>query len=112
MANKINGMDSRPIGLSGGTPVTRVRDATTPATGSDSSDPTDVRITDGARRLATLEGLIAALPAVDAGRVTEVSRSIDQGTFRVDAERIAQRLLRQDAELADARGSVPNASDE
>ncbi len=112
MANKINGLDSRPIGVSGGAPVARVRDASSERTQPEGAAPTDVRITEAARRLATLEGIIDAIPEVNAGRVADVSRAIDQGTFQIQAERIAEKLLRQDYELAANQRASDKASAE
>ncbi len=108
MANKISGLDSRPIGVSGGSPAARVRDTSSGRTQPESAATADVRITDAARRLATLEGIIDAIPEVNAARVADVSRAIDQGTFQVQADRIAQKLLRQDFELAANQRSSDN----
>lgn len=109
MSNKINGLDSRPIALGGGSPVARVGDAGVRRGDATAVGPESVRITDDARRLAELERAIAALPVVDELRVAELGRAIERGSFQVLPERIADRLLRQDLELSAARieGSDP-----
>jgi flagellar biosynthesis anti-sigma factor FlgM len=103
MSNKINGLDSRPIAIGGGSPVVRVGETMTRHGKAAAAAAQNVRITDDARRLAELERAIGALPVVDELRVAELGRAIEQGTFRVLPERIADRLLRQDLELAAAR---------
>jgi negative regulator of flagellin synthesis FlgM len=104
MSTKINGIDLRPTGLGSAAPVTRPRDAAV-AEGGDAPVPSaDGRITDAARQMATLERLVAAAPVVNEARVSAVSDAIAQGRYRVDAERIADRLLRADADLKAAGG--------
>jgi negative regulator of flagellin synthesis FlgM len=105
MSNKINGLDSRPIAIGGGSPVVRVGESATRHGEAAPAGPQNVRITDDARRLAELERAIGALPVVDELRVAELARAIEQGSFQVLPERIADRLLRQDLELAGARNA-------
>ncbi|HEX3845021.1 MAG TPA: flagellar biosynthesis anti-sigma factor FlgM [Steroidobacteraceae bacterium] len=107
MANKISGLssDSAPVGA--GRPANTARDA---ATGSSSSAPTpastssgnsgDVHITDSASQLATLEQTLHSLPAVDDARVTQVRTAIEQGTYRVQPQQIADQLLQLEHSLA------------
>lgn len=105
MNTKINGVDARPVGVSGGQPVARVRDV---ATGEDPAGTAvgspDVSITDGARQLATLEKAIAALPVVDDARVAAASLAIEQGRYQVDSQKVADKLLRMDYDLERAGG--------
>ncbi len=104
MSTKINGIELRPAGVGGATPVARVRD-TAVAEGGDPGVPSaDVRITDAARQMATLERLVAAAPVVSEARVAAVSEAIAQGRYRVDPEQVADRLLRADADLRAAGG--------
>ena len=68
MANKISGIDGRPVQVGGGAPVSRVRDTTsegrkTETTGSASN----IDVSDTARTLAALEERIASV----AGRQRE-----------------------------------------
>ena len=104
MSTKINGIDVRPVGISGTTPVARVRDATAAESGDPGVPSADVRITDAARQMATLERLVAAAPVVNEARVTAVADAIAQGRYRVDPDQIADRLLRADADLKAAGG--------
>jgi negative regulator of flagellin synthesis FlgM len=60
-------------------------------------------LTGEARQLKELEARIAAQPAVDSQRVAEVRSAIDNGTFTVNPERIADKMLSLDLALAGAR---------
>lgn len=103
MNTKINGVETRPVAVSGGQPVARVRDV---ATGEDAAataaGAAEVSITDSARQLATLEKAIAALPIVDDARVAATSLALEQGRYQADPQRIADRLIRMDYELSSA----------
>jgi negative regulator of flagellin synthesis FlgM len=103
MNTKINGVETRPVAVTGSQPVTRARDATT---GDDSAASAaggaDVSITSGARQLADLEKAIAALPVVDDARVAATALALEQGRYEVDPQRIADRLIRLDQELSTA----------
>jgi negative regulator of flagellin synthesis FlgM len=68
------------------------------ATGSSSDDAAKagggdrVDLTGEARQLQQLERQIASQPVVDRQRVEAVRNAIQDGTFKVDAERIADKL--------------------
>jgi flagellar biosynthesis anti-sigma factor FlgM len=92
VASKINGPDGRAAPVSGGSAVKPGREGGgQPASRSESTDR--VRITDSARQLAALEQALRELPAVDQGRVDEVSRALAEGRYAVRPERIAEKLL-------------------
>ena len=59
-----------------------------------------VQLTDAAERLKGLEASMAAQPAVDPHRVEEVREAIDNGTFEINAERIAAQLMNTENLLA------------
>jgi negative regulator of flagellin synthesis FlgM len=59
-----------------------------------------VRITDSARQLAALEQAIRALPDVDDAKVSEIRNAIESGTYEVSPDRIADKLMRWEKELA------------
>ncbi len=61
-------------------------------TGRPSSVDT-VSLTDTANRLRGLESTMDNLPVVDSQRVEDIQRSIDDGTFEVDYERVAAKFL-------------------
>lgn len=58
-----------------------------------------VSFTDVASRLQSLEAAMAKEPAVDPHRVEAVRQSIEDGTFEVNAESIASRLMEMDQDL-------------
>lgn len=101
MTNKISGADSRLGPVSGAAPVARTR---APASGDPGAGGGDagVRITDGARQLASLEKAIAALPVLDEARVAAVAKSLEEGRFVIDPQRVADKLLRMDQDLSAA----------
>ncbi len=52
-----------------------------------------VTLTEPARQLSELSSEAAAGEAVDIGRVETVRQSIDDGTYQIDSQQIAERLL-------------------
>jgi negative regulator of flagellin synthesis FlgM len=52
-----------------------------------------VRLTDAGSILRTAEKLVAALPAVDAARISAVTESIANGGYVVNAERVAEKII-------------------
>jgi negative regulator of flagellin synthesis FlgM len=72
-----------------------------PATAA--SKPSDsVSITDAARRLAALQEQLAAMPEVDAARVTELRQQVEQGKYKANPGAIADRLLQLERDFAAA----------
>ena len=101
MPTKIGGFDSGPGQVSTGRAVKRGSDAArSSASDAASSSSGDAHITDSARKLSELEQVVQALPAVDSSRVAEVSTSIQNGTYQINSERIADKLLQSDQDLA------------
>ncbi len=103
MAEKIGGLDSRPVRTGGDRPVERV-DARTKADQAASSAPEEssVTLTEAARRLAALERAVANAPDMDLARVEELRNAIASGRYTVDADRLVTRLLDLERELAQA----------
>lgn len=99
MTNKIGGFDNRPVLVGTDRKLTRAEDgAANPAAGTaNASEP--VHITDQAKQLAALEQSIKAMPVIDESRVAEVRRALDEGRYEVNAERIADKLIRAEREL-------------
>ena len=101
MANKISGIDGRPVQVGGGAPVARTRDATssdgrkTDATGSVSN----IDVSDTARTLAALENHISTLPVVSESRVDAVRRAVDDGRYHIDPQRVADKMKRFEVDL-------------
>ena len=99
---RIKGTDSSPVESGGTRAVEGVR-RSTPVTSGDKpaqSGADSVHITDSARQLASLEQAIREVPEVDTQRVAVLQQSIERGQYRIDAERIADRLLQLEGDIA------------
>lgn len=57
-----------------------------------------VSLTDTSMKLRSIENRIESLPVVDSQRVEDVRRSVADGTYAIDAETIASKLV--DSELS------------
>ncbi|HEU4780102.1 MAG TPA: flagellar biosynthesis anti-sigma factor FlgM [Steroidobacteraceae bacterium] len=100
MANKISGIDGRPVQVGGGAPVSRVRDATSEGRKTETTGtPSNVDVSDTARTLAALESHIGNLPVVNESRVDAVRRAVDDGRYHVDPQRVADKMLRFEVDL-------------
>lgn len=100
MSTKIGGFDSGPVQVSTGRAVKRAGSSDSAAKSSGAESPSDTHITDSARKLAVLEQTVRDLPAIDEARVQQVGARIADGNYKVDAERVADKLLRSDQDLA------------
>ena len=105
MSSKINGLEPRTVrtGSSASVSAAGRRSAEQSAPGAQPRDA-NVLITGAARSLAALETRVRELPAVDVARVAEVQQRLDEGRYQVDAQRIADRLLRLENDLGTRRG--------
>lgn len=109
MSNRINPMDQGLLGKIGSKvgETGSARKATTDSAvkdkeGSRETRSTDtVELTSGGKLLARLEKTLASLPEIDSGRVEAVKAQIEKGEFQIDADKIAEALLRTDRELGD-----------
>jgi negative regulator of flagellin synthesis FlgM len=84
--------DRTDAGIRGGT--TNEAGATAKAAPSDS-----VELTDTASRLTELQAEVSAMEGVDFGRVQEIREQIADGTYNVDANRVADALITMEKEL-------------
>lgn len=58
-----------------------------------------VELTHSARLMSQLEDAVAGAPVADAGRVKSLKDALAAGTYAVDADRIAERMIRSEREL-------------
>ncbi|MFD0739015.1 flagellar biosynthesis anti-sigma factor FlgM [Lysobacter koreensis] len=98
--------------IDGGLPIARLPEAAGPTSparaGNDRSQPIgaataadSVRLTGEAEGLQALERQLGAAPAgIDVARVNAVRTAIADGSYRVDPQQIASRMLDLDRELA------------
>jgi len=101
VATKIGGFDSSPVPISTGRTVKRAADADSAAKSGSTGSTSDMQITDAARTLGALEQTIRDLPAIDEARVQQVSARLADGSYQIDSDRIADKLLRSEQDLAD-----------
>lgn len=105
MTTRIKASDVGGVDTGGNRPVERLartasaNSATQPNAGTPTESYT---ITDTAHRLAALQESIAAMPEVDAARVTTVRTAIEKGQYTTSPEKIADRLLQLEGDLAAA----------
>jgi negative regulator of flagellin synthesis FlgM len=99
VSNKINGLENRPVQVSSGTAARPV--AGRSAAPANATTPVeDLHITDTARTLVSLEQSVKQMPAVDEKKVSLVRDALRDGNYKVDAQRVADKLLRLEQELA------------
>lgn len=60
----------------------------------------DVQLTHTATSLKHIETRLASMPDVDRARVEAVRQRVEAGAYKVDANRIADRLLRFERDLS------------
>jgi negative regulator of flagellin synthesis FlgM len=99
VASKISGVEPKPVRVAAASPVRGTRDAAAAASDSAASS-TDVHLTGAAKGLAAIEQSLRAMPAVDELRVAAVRQRLQDGSYEVDPQRVADRLLRMEADLA------------
>ncbi len=100
MTIKIGNYQNRPVQAGTEKKVTQAggESSQSPAEASAASG-SPVQITGQARQLASLEQAVQALPIVNEARVAEIRDAIEEGRYQVDAERVADKLLRSEQEL-------------
>lgn len=62
--------------------------------------PDLINLTDSASRIKALEELVARLPIVDTKKIEQIKNSINAGTYEINAEQIAEQMIRFEKELA------------
>lgn len=101
MTNKINGFGTQPSGIGASRrnePVQAVDPAQRPREVSTAQD--QVTLTGTSRQLQKLAAAVAAAPQVDSRRVEALRALIELGHYELDAQRIADRILDFERELA------------
>lgn len=104
MSSRINGFDTPPVRVATGKAASRVAsergssgsgDTAAPDSGSNDS----VSISTAARNLASLNQLVQEQPGVDTARVAAIQQRIEDGTYQVNPQRIADKLMRMERDL-------------
>jgi negative regulator of flagellin synthesis FlgM len=110
VSSKINGIDGAQIASVGaGRPVQRSQDAVTGGPGSNTSKDgsQNVQITGTAHQLADLDQKVRDLPDVNEERVSQLRSAIEQGTYTVRPQHIADQLM----SLERALSKLPSADE-
>ena len=102
MPNDISGINSGRPQQSGDRSVTSLRrDGTgsSPTQGGSTSSGDTVSITDMASRLKSLESKLETQPAIDQSHVDRVRDAISRGEYRIDPERVADKMMDFEADF-------------
>jgi negative regulator of flagellin synthesis FlgM len=110
MANRINPVDQGMVGRING--KTNEKTGEAGAARGIAADPSSVRkdtghvgggdtveLTSSARLLERVEKSLAGMPDLDSSRIEAVRSAIERGDYSIDAERIAEALLKSDQAL-------------
>lgn len=72
-----------------------------PESGKRTDAPRDgVKLTDTATNLKRIEAKLAEIPEVDQSRVDEVRQRLQSESYEIDHDKLAQKMLRLDQDLA------------
>ncbi|MCL4780392.1 MAG: flagellar biosynthesis anti-sigma factor FlgM [Gammaproteobacteria bacterium] len=101
MADKINGYGRTGVDITSTRlrAIERGEDARQSRKSESASSGDDVQLTRAATSLKSVEAQLANLPDVDRARVEALRQRIESGSYRMDANRIADRLMRFEREL-------------
>lgn len=97
MNSKINGVGGSPPRIDSSKPAATSRPAPGEAAATTPSDA--VSLTDSAQLLVRLEKALADVPVIDRVRVETIKSAIADGTYAVDADRVAAEVLRMETDL-------------
>jgi negative regulator of flagellin synthesis FlgM len=106
MSNKISGLSGGAAPIGAGPAAEKPRDPVNGGSSGQASSTSgggDVHITGSASQLASLEQTLRTLPAVDPARVAQFSTAIEQGTYTVRPQHVADQLM----QLEQALGQLP-----
>ncbi len=100
MSNKIDGFGQRPSQVDSASRAERAGRGGDDRAVAPVSAADRVTLTDSARQLQRLAEAVAAAPDFDAARVAELKEAVGRGEYRPDAQRVADRLIALERELA------------
>jgi negative regulator of flagellin synthesis FlgM len=106
MTEKINGQGFRPSDTAGARrseaakPAGSQEQSRTASAGKSASASDTVSITQSGLLMSKLEELVQRAPVVDQERVAAIKDAIASGTYEIDAQRTADRLLKLERELS------------
>ena len=97
--NKINGVEAKTARIAPSSPVNWRAGNHSQTANLPAASDADVHLTGAARGLAAIEQAARSLPAIDEARVAAVKERFQDGSYKVDPQRIADRLLRLEGDL-------------
>jgi len=104
VTTKITGYQNTPVQVGADKSVSRAKDGAAGSSEVASKPANPVQITEQARKLAALEQTVNSVPVVNEAKVARIRQSIEDGSYQVAPERIAEKLLRMDRDLGAAAG--------
>jgi negative regulator of flagellin synthesis FlgM len=111
VASKINGIDSAQIASIGaGRAVQSSQDGVSGGANPDTAaqdGSRNVQITGTARQLADLEQQVRDMPAINETRVSQIRAAIEQGTYTVRPQHVADQLMSLERDL----GRLPDPTE-
>ena len=102
VSNKVNGVESKPVRVASATAVHKRLEQSAGRAGSSAAPESDVHLTGASRSLAAIEQSLRDMPAIDELRVSVVKQRLSSGDYRIDPQRVADRLLSIERELGRA----------
>ena len=102
MPHDISGINSGRPQQSGDKSVTSIRrdnSTSSPNNSSAAASGDTVSLTDMASRMKSLESKLETQPAIDQSRVDRVRDAISRGEFRIDPERVADKMMDFEADF-------------
>lgn len=104
MPNKISGISiadsvSKPAGSGSNSVVADKSSGEGSAAASKAQSADHVTLTESARSMQRIEEAVAKTPVVNAEKVAAVKQAIGSGTYKIDAGRVAGKLLKYERGL-------------
>lgn len=109
MTNTINSLDTGSAAVTAGKAVERVTQsngASQQDAGVTSAQTQDVHITVMARNLVALEQQVRGLPPLNPSVVASTRQRISDGSYQVDPQRIAAKMLGLESDLSRVKGKT------
>jgi len=97
VTTKINGVPGSSPRIDGGQRTDEVQKTSKQAPAPNAGD--QVSLTNSARLMVRLEKILQDLPTVDRERVETIKQAISDGTYSVNAEKVAAEVLRMEMDL-------------
>jgi negative regulator of flagellin synthesis FlgM len=104
VTDKISGISiaeplAKPTGSGGNSVVTDKSPGDGSAAASTAQTGDHVTLTDSARSMQKIEEAVAKTPVVNAEKVASVRQAISSGTYKIDAGRVAGKMLKYESGL-------------